>query len=124
MIKAYKLYTDATGNSKVVKGYVPDRQHLPAHQLEFKETPSPAAYDWHPAPCLQYVLTLSGQLEFTTSAAQVFLLKPGDVLLAADLTGAGHKWRLLDDTPWRRAYIRLHSLEDAGFIEDQEQDPL
>ncbi|GAA4295253.1 hypothetical protein [Nibribacter koreensis] len=121
MIRAYKLYADATGNSRVVQGTVPDRQNIDVYQLEFKETPSPAFYDWHTAPFLQYVLTLSGTLEFTTSTAEVFILKPGDVLLAADVTGAGHKWRLLDENPWRRAYIRLAKIEDAQFIEDQEE---
>lgn len=119
MIRAYKLYTDATGNSRVVKGFVPDRKNMDVYQLEFKETPSPAAYDWHTAPFLQYVITLTGTLEFTTSTAEVFIIKPGDVLLAADLTGAGHKWKLLDENPWRRAYIRLQNLEDALFMEDE-----
>jgi cytochrome d ubiquinol oxidase subunit II len=28
---------------------------------------------------------------------------PGDALVAADYVGKGHKWRLIDDQPWRRA---------------------
>ncbi|AMM51860.1 hypothetical protein TH61_12685 [Rufibacter sp. DG15C] len=119
MIKAYKLYTDADGNSRVATGYVPDRKNLDTYQLEFKETPSPASYDWHTAPFLQYVLTLTGTLEFTTSTGEVFIIQPGDVLLAADLTGKGHKWRLLDEHPWKRAYVRLRNLEDASFMEDE-----
>jgi hypothetical protein len=29
------------------------------------------------------------------------------VLVAADNVGSGHKWRLIDDQPWRRAYVVL-----------------
>ena len=34
-------------------------------------------------------------------------LRPGDVLVATDDVGSGHKWRLIDDQPWRRAYVVL-----------------
>ena len=30
-----------------------------------------------------------------------------DVLLAEDVTGGGHRWRLIDDQPWRRVYVHL-----------------
>jgi hypothetical protein len=29
------------------------------------------------------------------------------VLLAEDTSGGGHRWRLIDDQPWRRVYIAL-----------------
>jgi hypothetical protein len=35
------------------------------------------------------------------------VLRPGDVLVATDNVGSGHKWRLIDDQPWRRAYVVL-----------------
>jgi hypothetical protein len=34
-------------------------------------------------------------------------VRPGDVLVATDHVGSGHKWRLIDDQPWRRAYVVL-----------------
>ena len=52
-------------------------------------------------------MTLSGTLEFTTRDGETFILKPGDVLLAEDTTGSGHRWRLIDDQPWRRMYVEL-----------------
>ena len=52
-------------------------------------------------------MTLSGTLEFTTRDGETFVLRPGDVLLAADTTGTGHRWRLIDDQPWRRLYVEL-----------------
>jgi hypothetical protein len=29
------------------------------------------------------------------------------VLIAADTTGSGHRWRLIDDQPWHRCYVVL-----------------
>ena len=29
---------------------------------------------------------------------------PADLLFALDTTDSGHKWRLIDDQPWKRAY--------------------
>jgi hypothetical protein len=29
------------------------------------------------------------------------------VILAEDTTGGGHRWRLVDDAPWRRVYVEL-----------------
>lgn len=75
--------------------------------IHFKETPVHSSYDWHAAPESQYVITLSGTLEFTTPDGETFVVRPGDVLLAEDNIGVGHKWRLIDDQPWRRAYVVL-----------------
>jgi quercetin dioxygenase-like cupin family protein len=62
---------------------------------------------WHPAPCWQYVITVSGTLRFTTRSGASFEIAPGDVLLAADTTGGGHRWELIDDEPWIRIYVEL-----------------
>ena len=53
------------------------------------------------------MITLSGTLEFTTRDGETFVVRPGDVLVATDHVGSGHKWRLIDDQPWRRAYVVL-----------------
>lgn len=80
---------------------------LAAGHVSFEETAAGSALDWHPAPARQYVITLSGTLEFTTRGGETFTLRPGDVLLAEDTAGGGHRWRLVDDQPWRRAYVTL-----------------
>ncbi len=46
-----------------------------------------------PAPEKQFVITLSGTLEFVTPDGEKFVVRPGDVLLAEDNAGEGHKWR-------------------------------
>jgi quercetin dioxygenase-like cupin family protein len=75
--------------------------------VHFKETPAHSSFDWHDAPERQYVLTLSGTLEFTTRDGETFVLRPGDVLVATDDVGSGHRWQLIDDQPWRRCYVVL-----------------
>ncbi len=35
------------------------------------------------------------------------VVEPGDILLAEDTSGGGHRWRLIDDQPWRRVYAAL-----------------
>jgi len=39
----------------------------------------------------QYVITLAGVLEFTTVGGETFTIRPGDVLVAEDHIGSGHK---------------------------------
>ena len=55
------------------------------------------------------MITLAGTLEFMTRDGETFILQPGDVLLAKDNVGSGHKWRLIDDQPWRRVYVVLQA---------------
>lgn len=79
----------------------------PANNVRFAESPPGSELAWHTAPHRQYVITLSGTLEFTTRGGETFVLSPGDVLLAEDTAGGGHRWRLVDDRPWRRVYVQL-----------------
>ncbi|GAA4935263.1 hypothetical protein EV188_105299 [Actinomycetospora succinea] len=78
-----------------------------ARRVHAEESPPGSALPWHDAPCRQYVITLTGTLRFTTRDGATFLLAPGDVLLAEDTAGGGHRWELVDDQPWRRVYVEL-----------------
>ena len=118
MIRAYHLYTGPDGHSHVVRGSVGDNHLVEAQSILFKETPAHSSYDWHNDPIPQYVITLAGVLEFTTVGGETFTLRPGDVLLATDETGSGHKWRLINDEPWRRAYVVFTRGADTQFIPD------
>ena len=44
------------------------------------------------------------------------MLHPGDILLAEDTTGSGHSWRLVDQNPWRRAYVILAPNAHVPFV--------
>ena len=78
-----------------------------AASVRFAESPPGSELVWHTAPHRQYVITLTGTLEFTTRGGETFTLAPGDILLAEDTAGGGHQWRLTDDQPWRRVYVQL-----------------
>lgn len=62
------------------------------------------------------MITLTGTLEFTTRDGETFVVRPGDVLLSEDAVGTGHKWRLIDDQPWRRAYVVLKPGVKDSFV--------
>ncbi len=116
MLHAFKLYTGPDSASHVVEGTMAENEATEVASIHFKETPPHSALDWHNAPCRQYVITLAGTLEFTTRDGNKFILRPGDVLLADDTAGTGHKWRLIDDQPWRRAYVVLKPDAKDAFV--------
>ena len=82
-------------------------QSEPARTISFEETSAGASLDWHNAPHRQYVITLSGRLEFESRSGARQVVEPGDILLAEDTSGGGHRWRLVDDQPWRRVYVAV-----------------
>ncbi len=118
MIRAYYLYTGDDGNAHVTKGTVSEIGQTEVLSIHFKETQPHASFDWHNAPVTQYVITLAGILEFTTAGGEVFILEPGDVLVAMDTTGDGHRWRLLNNEPWKRAYVIFREGTAPNFIPD------
>ncbi|HEX4169922.1 MAG TPA: hypothetical protein VHZ55_31030 [Bryobacteraceae bacterium] len=116
MINAYRLYTGSDGNSHVEGGTVTGGELVQAQSIEFKETPAHSSFDWHNDPIPQYVITLAGVLEFATAGGETFIIHPGEVLLAEDHTGSGHKWRLTNDEPWKRAYVVFKEGANTHFV--------
>ena len=116
MMRAFKLYTGPDNASHVLEGTIDEKDRTDVVAIHFKETPAHSSYDWHPAPEKQFVITLSGTLEFVTPDGEKFVVRPGDVLLAEDNAGAGHEWRLIDDQPWRRAYVVLKPGAKDSFV--------
>ncbi len=106
-------------HSHVVRGTVRNNHGvIGAVSIMFQESPPHSTLDWHTAPATQYVLFLSGTLEFTVHGGETFVVRPGEVLIALDTTGTGHKWRLIDDQPWRRAYVIFKDGTDLNFQPD------
>jgi quercetin dioxygenase-like cupin family protein len=118
MIRAYYLYTGEDGNSHVQIGSVATGPLVEVESIEFKESPPHSSYDWHNDPTPQYVITLTGILEFSTVGGEVFTIHPGELLLAVDHTGSGHKWHLVNDEPWKRAYVIFKPGSDLHFTPD------
>ena len=116
MIRCVRIWTGSDGNSLFEEGTI-DLGHgergdilsdkATVTSISFRETQAGGTYAPHDAPTRQFVITLSGALEFKTMTNQTFIINPGDILLAEDTTGSGHSWRLTDQNPWRRAYVIL-----------------
>jgi hypothetical protein len=114
MIRCVRIWTAADGNSHFEEGVIDlpqgEREDLlslavDATNLSFQETKSGGSYEWHKDPVPRFVITLAGVLEFETRGGETFTIRPGDILLAEDNTGTGHRWKLIGDDPWRRAYV-------------------
>ena len=104
-MNAFRLVTGPDNASHVARGTLTFDQRARVGATHFKESPPRSSFDWREAPERQYVKTLTGTLEFTPRDGETFLLRPSDVLVADDTTGTGHKWRLIDDLPWRRCHV-------------------
>jgi quercetin dioxygenase-like cupin family protein len=116
VLHAFKLYIGQDNASHVAEGTVTENDRTDVVAIHFKESLPHSSLEWHDAPERQYVITLAGTLEFTTRDGEQFVMRPGDVLLAEDSVGSGHKWRLLGDEPWRRAYVVLKPGARDSFV--------
>ena len=125
MIRCVRIWTGADGNSLFEEGHIdlPKGErgdalcdNVPASSISYRETKSGGTFAPHDSPTRQFVITLSGTLEFKTAAEKTFVINPGDILLAEDTTGSGHSWRLTDDQPWRRAYVIIGADTPVPFV--------
>ena len=55
--------------------------------------------DWHPAPRRQYLVVLSGRVEFEVGDGTKRQFGLGEVILAEDITGQGHITRVIGKEP-------------------------
>lgn len=128
MIRCVRLWTGSDDNSHFEEGVLDlepgargdalsDR--FAATSVSFQETKSGGVFAWHTAPARQFVITLSGTLDFETRSGEHFILHPGDILLAEDTAGGGHRWKLTDDNPWRRVYVILGAGVVVPFLRQE-----
>jgi quercetin dioxygenase-like cupin family protein len=129
MIRCVRMWTGDDGNSEFEEGFIdlPEGvrgdavgKSVRVVELSFQETRSGGSYEWHQDPVPRFVVTLSGTLEFEVKSGATFTIRPGDILLAQDNSGTGHKWRLLGDEPWRRAYVVYEQGTDLRFTPAKE----
>jgi hypothetical protein len=65
------------GDSHVKRGTLEVKDVIAAGSIEFKEDPPHSSLDWHNAPTTQYVLFLSGALEFGMRSGESFTVSAG-----------------------------------------------
>ena len=68
-----------------------------ASQLLFARLPAGWSTEWHPAPAYQYVCILAGEAELTVGDGDVRRFSRGDVLHFQDITGDGHRTRVIGE---------------------------
>ena len=78
-----------------------------AKAVFFREIPPGYAYTWHNVVCREYVVMIEGTVEIGTGSGEKRVFRKGDVLLAEDLTGQGHRTRVIGNKTWRQVFITL-----------------
>jgi len=73
----------------------------------FRYTDEEYDYQWHNAPCRQYVVMLEGAVEIEVGDGTRRIFRGGDILLAEDVDGRGHISRAVDGEPRRSLFITL-----------------
>jgi len=71
---------------------------LPATQFGFMNAPAGWESDWHPASARNYFVVINGQWEVTASDGETRRFGPQSLLLVEDMTGKGHKSRVVSDS--------------------------
>jgi len=80
---------------------------IAAKAVFFREIQPGYHYPWHNVLCREYVVTLSGRAEIEVSSGEKRRFGRGDVLLAEDTTGKGHRTRCISRVPWRQVFVTL-----------------
>ncbi len=81
---------------------------MDATSILFRETGAGYDLGFHNAPRRQFVIMLSGgRVELEVASGEKRVLGAGDVLLAEDTTGHGHKSRALDPEPRVSIFVAL-----------------
>jgi quercetin dioxygenase-like cupin family protein len=126
-MRCIRLWTDSEGISRFEEGGIVLKngspvnllsEKFPTKSISFAETQAGQLLDWHNAPTKQFVITLRGTLDFWNKLDEHFVITPGDILLAEDVTGSGHSWKLIGDDPWRRVYVILETDGNLSFIKN------
>jgi quercetin dioxygenase-like cupin family protein len=117
-MKAIRLLNDDEGNSYFEKGTLPEYHRIEAEYFNIQTNIEPYQQQQHTAPRYQFVVTLKGKLEFTTSDGNAFIIEPGIILIAKDTEGKGHSWKIIEGENWERIYIVPNQDALDHFIAD------
>jgi len=116
MFTVCRIYSDSNGNSHFEDVTIPLSEagmigrlsdEVQARSVVFREVEP--TYDWsfHNAPQRQYIILLDGEIEIETSLGEKRIFRSGDILLAEDTTGKGHKTKNLQPIKRRSLFITL-----------------
>ena len=80
---------------------------LEATGIVFRETDGDYDFDFHCAPRRQYVINLDAPVEIETGDGSTRRIGAGEILLAEDTSGRGHRSRAVDGQPRRCVFVTL-----------------
>ena len=115
-MKVTRLYTGTDGKSHFedidipldnTKGVERLSESIHATGIIFRETSGEYNLDWHNAAHRQFVINLEGQVEIIIGDGTSRQLGTGDILLAEDTTGQGHKSRAINHQPRKSIFVTL-----------------
>lgn len=116
-----RIYSDDSGESHFedveidfdLTEYAPPAPPLdlssvtPAIEFGFMRAPAGWSSDWHPSTARNVFVVLSGEWEVTASDGETRTFPPGSVLLVMDITGKGHRSRVIGNTDSLAAMVQL-----------------
>ena len=116
MYKITRIYTNGNGDScfedtvvplhdSGIIGFLSDE--FPVKGMILREVNPSYNYDFHNAPQRQYIILLDGEIEIETSAGEKRQFQGGDILLAEDTTGKGHRTRNIIPSKRKSIFITL-----------------
>lgn len=118
-LPAIRLLSDENGKSYFEEGKIKTHTKISASEFWFANEVESWEVNKHTAPRKQFVVTLSGELIFKVSDGSTFLIKPGVILLAEDLTGEGHSWEMAQGFEnWERIYIPINEDDFSFYLKD------
>lgn len=79
----------------------------PAKSFFIRELPPVWDYAWHNVVCREYVIMIDGEIEIEVGSGEKRVFCKGDVLLAEDLTGEGHRTRVLGKKGCLQVFVTL-----------------
>ncbi|WP_306354159.1 hypothetical protein [Flavobacterium sp. '19STA2R22 D10 B1'] len=118
-VKAIRLYNIEGEKCSFETGMLPTTTYMETSSFFIRTHVGTYGSIAHPAPRKQYVVTLKGKLEFTVSNGDTFYIEPGIILIAEDILGIGHTWKVIEGNEWERLYIPLHENASNHFIKDK-----
>ncbi len=111
-----RLYSDSAGESRFedVKIGLADQgpvgylsSMFGVKDIQFRLNEPDYDWDFHNAPSRQFIILLDGDIEITTSLGETRKFSGGDILLAEDTAGKGHRTRNVRQQIRRSVFIRL-----------------
>ena len=114
--KITRLYTGTDGESHFEEITIPlvNQEEIgifseleKATGIIFRETGIDYDYDWHKAPRRKYIINLGGEVEVEVGDGSKRLFGPGDIVLAEDTTGRGHRSRTVNMQPRKTVFVTL-----------------